>query len=189
MIRTFIAVPVTEEVESALVADMRILRQAAPRVRWVETCGMHLTLKFLGDVAEPDLEELFDAVREAAAELTAFAVEMSDLGVFPHWGSPRVVWAGCGEGGDDLRLLARRVEDACEDLGYPREVRPFAPHLTLGRIKLPADAHGLQSAVNTIENQNYGFLDVDEAVVYMSELRRSGPVYSPMFRAPLGTRR
>jgi 2'-5' RNA ligase len=100
-----------------------------------------------------------------------------------------VVWAGCGEGAEDAVALAERVEDTCVQLGYERERRPFSPHLTLGRVKLPAHVGELEDASRACGNTTYGYLDVDEAVVFMSTLRRMGPVYSPMARIPLGSGR
>lgn len=186
MIRTFIAVELNPEIRLSLARDIAVLRSRAPRVKWSKAENLHLTLRFLGDVKENDLEELFDALRGGVAGITPFAVEVRGMGVFPHWRHPRVVWAGCGEGSGDVTRLAGLVEDACVELGYEREHRPFSPHLTLGRVKLPADAEGLRDAVASgPENKVHGFLDVDEVVVFMSTLRRTGPVYSPMAKIAL----
>ena len=168
-----------------LTKDMNMLKAAAPLVKWAYVDNLHLTLRFLGDVKESELEELFEALHDGVRGLVPFALEVTGIGAFPHWRHPRVVWAGCGEGADDAVALAERVEDACVDLGYERERRPFRPHLTLGRVKLPADAMGLEEATAEIRDKVYGFMDVDAIVVFMSSLRRTGPVYSPMARIEL----
>lgn len=180
MIRTFIAVELNPETRAALSLDIRVLSQKLPRIKWVDPANIHLTLKFLGDVKENDLDELFSALDEALAATSPFVIEVTGLGAFPNWRNPRVVWAGCGDGAAEASDLARLVDDACADLGYEPEKRPFNPHLTLGRVKLPADAHGLTEAVDRLDPPDYGFIDVDEVQVFMSELRRFGPVYSPM---------
>ncbi len=185
MIRTFIAVELSEELRSSLSRDMAKLKAAAPLVKWSSPDNLHLTLRFLGDVKENDLEELFDALREDVAGSGAFALEVKGIGCFPHWRHPRVIWAGCGEGSEDAVRLGETVEETCVSLGYERERRPFRPHLTLGRVKLPADADGLDRAAAAFEDKVYGFLDVDAVVVFMSTLRRTGPVYSPMARIDL----
>lgn len=186
MIRTFIALEISDQVKNALLPDLRHCKIRAPRVKWSSPENLHLTLRFLGDVKENDLEELFEAIRLGVEGLEPFALEINGLGAFPNWRHPRVVWAGGGEGSDEAILLAERVEEACADLGYERERRPFRPHLTLGRVKLPADADGLEEAARDLDGKRYGYIDVDEVVVFMSTLRRTGPVYSPMARFPLG---
>lgn len=187
MIRTFIAAEISAEVKKRLAADVARFRMLAPRVKWSPVDNMHLTFRFLGDVKEPDLEELFDALADITPEAEPFALEVRGVGAFPNWRHPRVVWAGCGEGSEDAVQLAEMVEEACVGLGYDRERRPFSPHLTLGRVKLPADAEGLETVAADAEKR-YGFLDIDALVVFMSTLRRTGPVYSPMARFELGGR-
>ena len=185
MIRTFIAAEINEEVKQALVSDLKQLKNAAPRVKWVKPESLHLTFKFLGDVEENDLAELFAAIGEAAAVFTPFAVAVAEIGAFPNWKTPRVVWAGCEDGSEELQEVFAAVENACYSLGYPEEAKPYNPHLTLGRIKLPADSQGLLPAVEKLGKREYGYIDIDEIIVFMSDLCRGGPVYAPMFRAKL----
>lgn len=185
MIRTFIAVDVNPETRAALARDLSFLKREAPRVKWSSVDNLHLTLKFLGDVKENDLDELFSALDEALTGFEPFVIAVGGIGVFPHWRTPRIVWAGCGDGADEATRLQRVIDRACADLGYEAERRPFQPHLTLGRVKLPADADGLREAVDSLGECAYGFIDADAVCVYMSELRRAGPVYSPMLRVDL----
>lgn len=184
MIRTFIAAEISSGVRSALVGDMVRFKAMAPLVKWVQPDNLHLTFRFLGDVKENDLEELFAALQDAVADIPPFALEVRGVGAFPNWRHPRVVWAGCGEGAEDAEALAAAVENACVDLGYEHEHRPFRPHFTLGRVKLPADAMGLESLADDAEKV-YGYVDVDAVVVFMSSLRRNGQVYAPMARIEL----
>lgn len=186
MIRTFIAAEVSDQVRDKLDRDIARFKADAPLVNWSRAENLHLTFKFLGDVKETDLEELFDALREAVEPLPAFALEVRGVGAFPNWRHPRIVWGGCGEGEEDAVVLAGAIEDACVVLGYEKERRPFRPHLTLGRVKQPADAMGLAEAVCGLEDKVFGYLDVDAVVVFMSTLRRMGPVYAPMARLELG---
>ncbi len=185
MVRTFIAAEISPKVREGLTRDLERLKILAPRVQWSKSENLHLTFRFLGDVPEKDLEELFEALEDGVAEVEPFALEVSGLGVFPNWHHPRVVWAGCGEGSEDAVALAGAVEAVCEELGYEPERRPFRPHLTLGRVKLPADAEGLEAATAAMRDRVYGYMDVDAVVVFMSSLRRTGPVYSPMARIEL----
>lgn len=186
MIRTFIAVEVSERIRGRLAGEIEAMRASAPLVKWSRPENLHLTLRFLGDVKENDLDELFAALREEVEGIPPFVLEMRGVGAFPNWRHPRVIWAGCGEGAEEAVELAAEVEAVCEELGYEQERRPFRPHLTLGRVKLPADAQGLESAVSEMANVEFGYLDVDSVVVFMSSLRRNGPVYAPMARLELG---
>lgn len=185
MIRTFIAAEISPEVKKNLAADLGDFKVLAPLVKWSQPDNLHLTLRFLGDVKENDLDELFEALRLAVSEATPFALEVKGVGAFPNWRHPRVVWAGCGEGAAEAEDLAALVEEACVMLGYEPERRPFQPHLTLGRVKLPADARGLERIASD-RQKLYGYIDIDAIVVFMSTLRRTGPVYSPMARIDLG---
>ena len=186
MIRTFIAAEVSSTVKDRLARQVELFKAAAPLVKWAKPDNFHLTFRFLGDVKESDLEELFDAMDSAVLDIPAFALEVAGVGAFPNWRHPRVVWAGCGEGAEEALRLGQAVEDACVGLGYERERRPFKPHFTLGRVKQPADALGLEEAVAGAGNKRFGYIDVDAVVIFMSSLRRTGPVYSPMARFELG---
>ncbi|MDR2392443.1 MAG: RNA 2',3'-cyclic phosphodiesterase [Planctomycetota bacterium] len=186
MIRTFIAIEIPSGVRKELEKDLADLRRAAPRVKWSRGDNLHLTLAFLGNVPEKDMGELFDSLREDLAEMRPFALEISGIGVFPHWGCPRVVWAGCGEGSEDATQLGGTVKGICAALGYNPERRPFRPHITLGRVKLLEDASSLRETAKRFAGKSYGFMDADRVSVFMSQLRRTGPVYVPMAAIDLG---
>lgn len=185
MIRTFIAVEIDEATRKDLADEVAYLRHQAPKVRWVEPEAYHLTLKFLGGVAEPELPEIFEAMELAAAEAEPFSLEITGLGVFPNLHAPRTVWAGCGLGADALSTLAQTVESHLDAVGYPPERRPYHPHLTLGRVKQPRDGAGLADALADAARTQFGLVDVDEVVIFMSERRKSGPRYTPMQRIAL----
>ncbi len=136
MVRSFIAIPVPK-------ADIEVLERAVKRldseiggqVRWVRPTGIHLTLKFMGDIPASTVEKVLEVLPEVAATFSPFEISMSGLGVFPNSRRPRVLWAGLD--GDLTTLLALQiaVDQAVEKLGLPKEERPFSPHLTLGRVR------------------------------------------------------
>lgn len=185
MIRTFIAVEISDPMRRKIARDMAIMKETAPLIQWAHPENLHLTLKFLGDVKENDLEELFDAVADAVENFEPFTIELRGVGAFPNWRYPRVVWAGTAEGSQEAKELAGEVEAACVGVGYERERRAWRPHLTLGRVKEPGHAQGLPEVAGMMEEKSFGLIDVDEVVVFMSSLRRTGPVYSPMARFSL----
>lgn len=104
-------------------------------VRWVRPANVHLTLKFLGDAREEDLDAVVAATASACARHAAFEAEATGFGAFPTARRARVLWAGVGEGSAGLRALAEDVETALEPLGFGRERRPYEPHFTLGRAR------------------------------------------------------
>ncbi|MFM8550892.1 MAG: RNA 2',3'-cyclic phosphodiesterase, partial [Nitrospiraceae bacterium] len=145
MIRTFIAVELPSSLRQALAqvqaeARNRIARELSPamRLQWVRPEAIHLTLKFLGDIPEQQVDEIKSAAGSALCSVAPFSVEVAGLGVFPDLRAPRILWVGLsgGEGtASALSHLAAMVERSVEPLGYPPESRPFNPHLTLARIK------------------------------------------------------
>jgi 2'-5' RNA ligase len=135
----FVAVPLTPAAAgevSEIVEAVRAmpLPAGARDVRWVRLDGLHLTLRFLGPT-EPELvEPTADAVARAAASASGrFEAELAGAGAFPSGRRPRTLWIGVGSGIDELAGLARATDDALAGVGWPREERPFRPHLTLAR--------------------------------------------------------
>lgn len=140
-IRTFIAVGVPAAAQQALADAAGQLRAAMPpAVRWAAPDGMHLTLKFLGDIAPARVEPLRAALTDAAQETAPFPLRLSGLGVFPTPRRPRVLWAGVAGDTDALAALQQSVERASIRLGFAPESRPFAPHITIGRVRQGADS-------------------------------------------------
>jgi 2'-5' RNA ligase len=121
------------------------LRERGLPVKWVRPEGLHLTLKFLGDVDEAREPALRTALSEAAGERSearGVTVHIEGFGVFPDFRRPRIVWAGVAPD-PALELLQHRVEQVFAPLGFPTEARPFRPHLTLGRGDLTGIERGL----------------------------------------------
>ena len=133
-VRAFVAVFPPPEVRETLVRAARKL-PVGGEVRWVRPANVHLTLKFLGDVAEADLSRVGAVLEAIRGRHEPFEVAFSGFGAFPSGRRARILWAGIGEGSERLRALARDVELSLEPLGFEREARPYTPHLTLGRAR------------------------------------------------------
>lgn len=144
-IRTFIAIGVPAVARRDLADAAGQLRAVMPpAVRWAAPEGMHLTLKFLGNIAPARVAPLLSAIAAAARETAPFALRLAGLGVFPHPRRPRVLWAGITGDTDALAALQQSVEQASIGLGFTPESRPFAPHITLGRVRHNAEAPALR---------------------------------------------
>ncbi len=132
--RSFIAIPVPGEVQQAIVNLQKKLRRMLSQVRWTKPDGMHLTLKFLGDVEDQRLNQIEKALNEVTSCQQAFQLHVKGIGCFPPHGAPRVIWVGLQDETGNLTRLQVAVEEAMERLSFSRERRGYTPHLTLGRI-------------------------------------------------------
>lgn len=142
-IRVFIALDLPAEAKQALADTIRHFQSALPYgVRWVDPAGIHLTLKFLGNIdaslADASLaEDVLKAMQRATQGFQGgkFDLRLSGLGPFPNERQPRVLWAGLAGDLDSLKSLQEKVDEEICRLGFAREKRPFNPHLTLGWVR------------------------------------------------------
>jgi 2'-5' RNA ligase len=185
--RCFIAFEVPEDLQEALGRVQAKLFGAGADVKWSKPETIHLTVKFLGDVTDRDIPAACDAMKAAAAEAEPMDLSIEGLGAFPAEGAPRVLWAGLSGDIEPLKRLVADLEKAvADDVGIRPEVRPFHPHLTLGRVRSERNAERLMEAVRAAGPAEIGSFSADELVLFMSELTRKGPIYTPMARARLG---
>jgi 2'-5' RNA ligase len=189
-IRSFFAVEIGEEVAARIAEAQARLKECGGAVKWVNPANLHLTLKFLGEVESAAIPGLIEATSRELAGAGAFRATLAGLGGFPSASRPRVIWAGIGEGGEGLADLAERVERACEQLGFPREKRPFSAHLTLGRVREGGGGGELGERILQEGQSEFGETGVKSVVLMESRLRREGPEYLVQARFELeGERR
>jgi 2'-5' RNA ligase len=172
-----------------------VLPHGPPQINWTRPEGFHLTLKFLGNIAEDGITKIAQAIRGVTDGFSVFTVSIGEVGVFPHPRSPRVIWVGAKSAGDDLVRLQDGIEKILVPLGFPPEDRPFHPHLTLGRIKSGDGRSGLgfnkmALAQWLIENQKRECdrFEAKEVLLLKSDLQPGGAVYTPLARMKLGVR-
>jgi len=176
--RVFIALELPSAIIEAAAAVQRELMKAEAHVGWVRTEGMHLTLKFLGEVSESQLSEIENALESAAGGTGSVKFTVGGLGVFPNPRNPRVVWLGIQPEDDRLFRLQERIDRALAPLGFPPEKRDFRPHLTLGRVKSSHDLDGLMKAMAVHHHFSAGECTLAELHLIQSELKREGAVYT-----------
>ena len=186
-LRTFIAVEMSDAIRQAAARLIEELKTASADVTWVAPHNMHLTVKFLGEVATEKIPEVSEAVAEAAAESKPFELEIRGVGAFPNAARPRTIWLGPGSGEEELAALAKRVDLALRKLGFEREAHMFHGHLTLGRVRRPSPALGaLTRLLQSKADFAAGRTSIGEAVVFSSQLSPTGPTYEALSRARLG---
>ncbi len=178
-IRTFICFDLPPDVRAQLQEVQTQLTPFGSGVAWVKPEGIHLTLKFLGDVQAGQMDVIAAAAERAAMDACAVPVTVQNLGAFPHFRRPRVLWAGIQERSGVLNRLQQQIEMELAQLGYPREERPFSPHLTLARVK---DFAASQAVVARFQKLTFAPVTFRPAaiIVMRSDLRPEGAVYSPM---------
>lgn len=187
LVRAFAAVPVAAPAVVAALAEAQVqLRRTGAAVKWVAPGQFHFTLKFLGEIGADRVNAARGALLRATAAVEPFSLALQGLGAFPRPEVARVIWAGCGAGGPELVQVVRRVEAEMLAAGFPAERRAFSPHLTLGRVRDGGDPGPLGALLQAGAEQGFGVVPVTAVVLYRSELRPEGPVYTPLAKYPLG---
>jgi len=154
------------------------LRAKRYPVRWVVPESLHVTMKFLGEVAPHRVDEITEATTCAVAGAKPFSLWISGFGAFPSVQRPRVVWVGC-EPAPPLELLQHRVEQEMDRIGFPLEGRPFHPHITLGRVRREAKRSDFIAFPGDVELLQYeAEVAVESVDVMESTLRSKGAVYT-----------
>ena len=175
--RLFVALNLPPPVREALWKATAPLRDLDLPVKWVRGEAVHLTLKFLGDVADEREPELAAALTSAAAGASTLSLALGGFGVFPDFRRPRVVWVGIApEPG--LEILQHRVEQEFAPLGFPSEARPFRPHVTLGRAARdarPPAFTGLEEALSRLAFAETALVSALDLM--QSTLQSGGAVY------------
>jgi RNA 2',3'-cyclic 3'-phosphodiesterase len=185
--RAFIAIPLPEGLRTRLASAQETLRPARAGVTWVDPGRLHVTLKFLGDLSDEARGPLEEGLRRVAAAAAPIDLEARGLGAFPASGTPRVVWAGLEEKAPGrLAALARGVEEAAAAAGFPPEGRPFAAHVTLGRVKSPRNAAALRALIEAGRDVEAGAFRADAFVLFRSDLSPQGPTYTDVAQFKLG---
>ncbi len=180
-IRAFIAIDIPEDVRDQLVGVISELKRRVEGVKWVRAEGIHLTLKFLGNVDKNMIPSIRREMEKAADGISSFEMEVKGLGAFPTPNRPRVIWAGLEEPTGELAHLAERVENSMKELGFEAEKRKFHPHLTLGRVKKGGKpGKELVGLIERDSEKSRGTFTADELVLFRSVLKPGGAEYTKL---------
>jgi 2'-5' RNA ligase len=185
MIRSFIAIDLPDATRQGLAAVQEQLRQSRAGVRWVKPSSIHLTLKFLGNIQAAQVEDIALAVAQEIRDQPPITIGAAGLGAFPSRRKPRVIWIGMEGEVQRLTRIQSRVENALEPLSFVREKRPFRPHLTIGRVKDRRRLQALIDAMAELKIPEFDSFDVTEIILYKSDLRPTGAIYTKLHRMSL----
>ncbi len=180
--RAFIAIELPESIHEALARAQARFRAVCPDARWTRPEGIHLTLKFLGQISDEQVTQ----VKRALGQMTRFekfTIQAKGFGFFPDAKRPRVFWAGL-DAPPELARLASEVERVMAPLGFPPENRTFKPHLTLARFKVPRPQPKLQELLAQEGDPSLGTFEVSEFFLWESKLSPQGAEYRKVERFP-----
>jgi 2'-5' RNA ligase len=181
-IRSFVAIELSEEAKEGLARLRRELERDEHRfVKWVDSGGIHLTLKFLGNIPSKRVAEITEALGKATQGISPFHLEISGIGAFPSVKQVRVLWVGVGGEVDKLSKLQQNVDSALAALGFAKEERPFVPHLTLARIRegaSPLERRSFGELVGSAIFEDKYSIEVEAVRLMRSQLTPAGAVYT-----------
>lgn len=181
-IRSFIAIELPEEVRGGLARLRNELKRNEHKfVKWVNPDGLHLTLKFLGNIPSKRVTEIINAIEEVTQGVSAFHLEISGLGAFPSLRQARVFWVGIGGEVDKLSKLQQNIDSALAVLGFAKEERPFVPHLTLARLRpgaSPLERRSFGELVDSTIFEDKYHIEVEAVSLMRSQLTPAGAVYT-----------
>jgi 2'-5' RNA ligase len=189
-VRAFIAIDLPEDVRHKLRGLIDRMEDAMDRlpIRWARPEAIHLTLRFLGDTRLDQVRELEQGLEGLAGDHRVFTMTVGGLGCFPNPRRPRVLWVGVHEETGSMKDLQKSTEDMCRRLGFPPEKRGFSPHLTLGRVRQGGEAGAGEAFAPFTKAdgaESLGQVVVDEIVLFQSDLRPGGAVYTRLASARL----
>ena len=190
VVRSFIAIDLPAGVRAELTSlEDKLKASRHPFVKWVDPENMHLTLKFLGDVASDSIPQIVEAMSRAAKSHSTFKLEVAGTGAFPNWQRPQVVWVGVGGELDRLNSLQKGLESALSPMGFPTESRTFSAHLTLGRLRdrvTPDHRRQFAEFAQKVELTASLSFEVNGIRLIRSQLTPAGPIYTELAVAKLG---
>ena len=187
--RLFIAVELAPHLKDAIHSLMEKLKaeDSHSSIRWVSYGDLHVTLKFLGETPTTKIPDIENAIKTAVADKRQFELSLSGVGTFPGGHRPSVFWVGVKDPNDSLVELANAVFDECAVRGFPKESRPFAPHITVGRTRDRADVEDLVKIASLLKSISLRPESqiIDNVSLIHSLLTPKGPIYRTLSTVPL----
>ena len=188
-IRSFIAIELPEEVKTGLnrlQAELKLPQHTF--VKWVAPEGIHLTLKFLGNISPQKVAEIINVMEQASQGISPFQLQITEVGAFPNMRQPRVLWLGIKGELDKLIAWQKRIDNGLIPLGFAKETRPFTPHLTLARLRegvSPEDRRDFGELVMKTPVEVNFKVNVNSLSLMKSQLLPGGAVYSRLAEVKL----
>ncbi len=183
-VRSFIAIEISKEAKNEISRIINILKDNSNGIKWVNPENLHLTIKFLGSIPEDHIAEISEKIKKTVLNIPKFIISLGMLGAFPSWRSPRVVYIDLKAGGEKVKHLVEKIENAMEKIGFEREKRIFSPHIAVGRVKNMKNMKNFsQQVVKNMVNSTQ--MSINSVFLKKSILMSDGPIYSTLYESIL----
>ncbi len=180
-IRSFIAFPIDDSIKEHIREIQKEFKQLSCDIKWVEPKNIHVTLKFLGDIEENQVEPICQCIASVFQNTKEITTRLTTIGTFPERHSPRVVWVGMEDKNKTIENMANSLETALTKLGFEKDTRSFQSHITIGRIRSSKNLILLLNKINNYSlSCNYPLI-INAVHLYKSTLSPSGPEYQKLF--------
>lgn len=155
------------------------IKNSGANVKLVEPENIHITLKFLGDTNEADIEKIEEIIKNAVNDMDSFKIKFKNVGVFPNQNYIKVLWIGI-ENKDKLEIIAQKIDKDLSKLGFKKEKRGFSAHLTVGRVRSAKNKDNLLQIIEKYKDIEFLNFKVDSIKLKKSELTPKGPIYTTL---------
>ena len=185
--RTFIAIELSDQIRESLAQIQSHLKYSGADVKWVEKNNIHLTLRFLGEVAEEKCAKIKSILDEIGKSTKQFEISIKDIGAFPNINYSRVIWVGLDKGAVESKALAEKIDEEVLKIGFQKETRPFAAHLTIGRVRSPKNKEALKEKIASYSLQPtvHSPQLISSVALFQSTLTPKGAVYTKLHETKL----
>ncbi|MCK5261677.1 MAG: RNA 2',3'-cyclic phosphodiesterase [Thermoplasmatales archaeon] len=148
-------------------------------VKLVEPQNIHITLKFLGEVEEVNIDDIEQIIKGSVKEIEPFTIKLSGTGVFPNQNYIRVIWIGIKDA-EIIETISRSIDERLSQLGFKREKRGFSAHLTIGRVKTAKNKQLLLKAIEDYKDSEFSTQEINSIKLKKSDLTPKGPIYTTL---------
>ncbi len=177
--RCFIALELPSPVQEYLAQGISRLKEAKADIKWVDPKNTHLTLKFLGEITPEQVKSAREVLLQQKGNHLSIHCRTGQIGVFPSWNRPQVLWLGLKTGISEISELQKALEGGLAECGFARDPKKFKPHLTLGRVRSLVNMDKLAEKIITLPMEEMK-LSFGELTLFKSLLTPSGPIYQSL---------
>jgi len=178
--RAFLAIEIIDEIKEYLKYINNLMALHIDGVKWAEKTGLHITLKFLGEIEEKKVSQIRESISYIENRYVPFDVTIKDIDAFPDKRKARVIITTLENGVDNIKNIYNDIDESLSCSGFKRETRSFTPHITLGRMKIPGSVHG--KVIKDIERKAF---TAGSITLFKSILRHEGALYTPVWNLKL----
>lgn len=178
--RAFLGIGLPADVRETIVSAIAQVRGLHAPVAWTAPRNLHITLFFLGEISPERTAVVERSMQVVASGIEPFSLAPEGGGAFPGTRNPRILWVGFLEPLELVRQLQQNMESALSEAGFPREDRPFHPHITVGRTRGALPPAWGERFVQALSGKRFGVVPVSSFTLYDSRLGPGGVVYTPL---------